>query len=66
MEDNRKGLEAAERAGVKTIHIEPGEVEKLRGIAAEVWEETAAKSESARQTVQMLRDYLATKGIPIK
>jgi TRAP-type mannitol/chloroaromatic compound transport system substrate-binding protein len=66
MADNRKGLEAAERAGVKTIHMEPGEVEKLRGIAAEVWEETAAKSESSRQTVQMLKDYLATKGIPIK
>jgi len=66
MVDNRKGLEAAKAAGVKRINMEPSEVAKLRAVAAVVWKETAAKSDRARKTVQMLRDYLATKGIIIK
>lgn len=66
MADNKKGIEAAKAAGVQEIHMDPAEVAKLRAVAAKVWDETASQSESARKTVQMLRDYLATKGVKVE
>ena len=66
MVDNNKGIEAAKAIGVQEVHMAPEEVAKLRSVAASVWEETAALSDSARKTVQMLRDYLASKGIVVK
>lgn len=66
MVDNIKGIEAAKAIGVQEIYIDPGDEAKLRKVAAEVWAETAAKSDQARKTVDMLRDYLATKGIIIE
>jgi TRAP-type mannitol/chloroaromatic compound transport system substrate-binding protein len=66
MVDNNKGIEAAKAAGVQEIRMPPEEVAKLRSIAVSVWEETASTSDSARKTVQMLKDYLASKGIAVK
>lgn len=66
MVENVAGIEAAKAIGVEEIHMEPSEVAKLRAVAAKVWEETSAKSDRGRQTVQMLKDYLATKGITIE
>jgi len=66
MVDNNKGIEAAKAIGVQEVHMAPEEVAKLRSVAASVWEETAALSDSARKTVQMLRDYLSSKGIVVK
>jgi TRAP-type C4-dicarboxylate transport system substrate-binding protein len=66
MVDNNKGIEAAKAIGVQEIHMAPEGVAQLRSVAVSVWEETEALSDSARKTVQMLKDYLASKGIVVK
>lgn len=48
------------------IHMEPSELAKLRPIAVEARDQTATRSDPCAKAVQMLRDYLATKGILIK
>lgn len=67
MVDNMKGINAAKAVGVQEIHmVAPEELKKLRAVAAAVWDETAAISDDARKTVQMLRDYLSKKGITLE
>lgn len=66
MVQNDAGIEAAKAIGVEMVYMEPAEVEKVRAVAMAYWDEVANESPKAAQAVQMLRDYLATKGIEVK
>jgi TRAP-type C4-dicarboxylate transport system substrate-binding protein len=59
-------VEASKKAGVQVITMESSEVQRLRPGALKVWEDIAKRSDRAPKTVQMLRDYLATKGIKVE
>ena len=59
-------VEASKKAGVQVITMDPSEVQRLRPGALKVWEDIAKRSDRAPKTVQMLRDFLATKGIKIE
>jgi TRAP-type C4-dicarboxylate transport system substrate-binding protein len=60
------GVEAAKNAGVQINTMEPSEVQRLRPAALKVWQDVAKRSDRAPKTVQMLKDFLATKGIKIE
>ncbi len=63
MADNNKGLDAAKAYGVQVIDLKPAELKKFRAAAMKVWDELAKKDKESAQAVQMLRDYLKSKGI---
>jgi len=64
-ESDNAGVEAAKQYGVQEVQLDEAELPKARAAAAEVWKDTAAKSDNAAKAVQMLKDYLATKGVRI-
>jgi TRAP-type C4-dicarboxylate transport system substrate-binding protein len=61
-----QGLEAAKKVGVQEVHMEPGEIPKARQAGVKVWDEMAKKSPRTAKAIQMLKDYLATKGIKVQ
>jgi TRAP-type C4-dicarboxylate transport system substrate-binding protein len=64
--DAVKALEECKKAGVQIITMEPSEIERLKPAAVPVWDAVAKRSDRAPKTVQMLKDFLATKGIKIE
>lgn len=64
--EDHRGLEAAKKVGVQEIQMEPGDVPKARQAAAKVWDDFAGRSPRTAKTIQMLKDYLATKGIKVE
>ena len=66
MVTNKKGVEAANAAGVTMVTMEPSEVKRLRTISKKVWEEIGAKSPRTAEGIKLLKDFLASKGIEIE
>jgi TRAP-type C4-dicarboxylate transport system substrate-binding protein len=64
--EDYKGVEAAKKVGVQEIQMEAGEIPIARQAAAKVWSDFAGRSPRTAQTIQMLKDYLATKGIKVE
>ena len=63
--EDHKGVEAAVKVGVQEIHMDPSEVPKARAAAVKVWADFAARSPRTAQCVQMLKDFLVTKGVKV-
>lgn len=59
----REGADAAVAVGVEITVLEPSELERFRALSMTVWDDVAASDPQSAQAVQMLKDYLTSKGI---
>jgi TRAP-type C4-dicarboxylate transport system substrate-binding protein len=59
-------IDASKKKGVQIVTMEPKEVQRLRPAALQVWGEIAKRSPRAPKTVQMLKDFLKSKGVKLE
>lgn len=64
--EDHSGVEAALKVGVQEIQMDASEIPKARQAAVKVWGDFAGRSPRTAKTIQMLKDYLATKGIKLE
>jgi TRAP-type C4-dicarboxylate transport system substrate-binding protein len=59
----RQGLEAAKAYGVEVITLSPEEQQKFKEASIKVWEKAAQKDKNSAEAIQMLKDYMKSKGL---
>lgn len=63
LDANNKAIEVSKQAGVKVTTLSDTEVEKMRNLAYEVWDELGKSSPNAGETVGIVKKYLKDKGV---
>lgn len=58
-----EGVKALQANGGEVITLSPDEADELHRISRSSWDEIGATSERSAQAVQLLRDFMAAKGI---